>query len=174
MTTNPLKAGGKGLTLPQSDKKKTSSTVARSSPATRLSPTMTSGLPMNQVDLIAATLNEFSSRVSQIIEITSTLAQFQSIVERLHGLPQVSGLWSVKEVAMGDTEENSLVRTNDRDIPIPEGSVMASDYLEHIFGENNYPLPSLDDVTTREKTEVYKYCCVVTLIGFLIPGWTYS
>ena len=102
------------------------------------------GVSLHQVDQITASLREFGSRVSQVTEIASTLAQFHSLTGQLRGLPRVSGLWAVEPPLIVVAGETSLDVANERVAPIPEGSVSASDYLEQVFGKNEYPLLPLE------------------------------
>ena len=140
------------LTVPGSDK------LALSSSGVGSSGSPVTGVALQNVDQITASLREMASRISQVMEVVSTLAQFRSAVDGLRGLPRVSGLWECSSVG-GQT---SLVEDNERDIPIPEGSVKASDYLEQVFGRNDYPLPPPpDDKNERDvqgKYMVNKKC----------------
>ena len=148
--TKLLRARGKGATVPHSDKK---TSITSASPAS-LSSSVSAGLGLHQVEVIAASLNELGSRVSQVMEMASTLAQFQTLVGSLRGLPQTPGLWAAIEEAVTG---NSLMGANDRDLPIPEGSVRAEEYLEQVFGGKDYPLPPLEE---KEKMEVTMRWCV--------------
>ena len=154
--TNPLVSSNRGgsgtrkgrgrLTVPALDK--------RNLPSFPGSGTLSvSGVGLQQADIIAANMNEFSSRVMQVIEIVSTLAQFRTLVGNIRGLPRVPGLLdqdSVAPVPVSTDDDGS----NERGIPIPEGSVRASDYLERVFGRREYPLPPLGETGREEKTEV--------------------
>ena len=102
------------------------------------------GVSLHQVDQITASLREFGSRISQVTEIASTLAQFHSLTHQLRGLPRVSGLWAVEPPLIVVAGETSFDGANKRVTPIPEGSVTASDYLEQVFGKNEYPLLPLE------------------------------
>jgi hypothetical protein len=128
-------------------------------PGGAASPGVVTGVALTHVDQITTCLRELNCRVSQVMEIVSTLAQFQSIVASLRGLPRVSGLWESDPPFV----KTSLEGDNDRDIPVPEGSVNASDYLEQVFARNEYPLPPLKSEETAEKPEIAKE--VSTIIG---------
>lgn len=82
--------------------------------------------------------------MSQVLEIASTLTQFQTLVTSLRALPRVSGLWA-PDPPLVSNDNDSLDGANERGIPIPEGSVKASDYLEQVFGRNEYPLSPLNN-----------------------------
>ena len=121
-------------------------------PGGAASPGIVTGVALTHVDQITTCLGEMNCRVSQVMEIVSTLAQFQSIVGSLRGLPRASGLWESDPPFV----KTSLEGDNDRDIPVPEGSVNASDYLEQVFARNEYPLPPLKSEETVEKPEIAK------------------
>ena len=136
-TSSTSDGGGRrgGLTVPGFEKKTTSSSLGSGSMSF-------SGVGLQQVELIAANMNELSSRVEQVIELASTLAQFGTVAESVRGLPRVEGLW-VPAPAVVKSEEREVLA----------GTVRVSDYLEHVFGRREYPLPPPRD-EEREKEEV--------------------
>ena len=149
--TNPLSGGGNrkgnGLTVPVEKRNTISATLASPGSVS----TCPSGVGLHNVDIIAASMNELSSRVSQVMEIVSTLSQFRKLVGNLRGLPRVSGLWP-KESELTATDVGLLEDTNEGVAPIA-GSVRTSDYVEHVFGPKEYPLPPLNEQEEEGKAE---------------------
>ena len=130
--TNPLVGGKKkGSELTTDKKMSTSSAFASQSNTSAC----ISGVTLHNVDQIAASVDEMSSRLTQVVDVVSTLSTFHNLVGGIRGLPRVSGLW----VAATSTAESSLGDANKREVPI-EGSVTTSDYLEQMFGPKTYPL----------------------------------
>lgn len=130
--TKPLLGGGKRKGSESTTEKKmsTSSTSASRSNTSAC----ISGVALHNVDQIAASMDEMSSRVTKIIDIVSTLSAFHNLVGNMRGLPRISGLWVATSTA-----KDSLGDANEREVPI-EGSVTTSDYLEQLFGQKGYPL----------------------------------
>ena len=71
-------------------------------------PATPSGASLQDVDKITAGLNDFSVRVSKVLEIVSTLSQFRQLQGGIEGLPRIAGLWD-----LGGTEDGE--ETTDED-----------------------------------------------------------
>ena len=147
-----------GLPLPGSDKTTTSSVHSSGAGVSG------GGVSLQRIDQITGGLRELGSRVSQVLEIVSTLTQFQTLVTSLRGLPRVSGLWAPDPPLIAN-DDDSLDGVNERGIPIPEGSVKASDYLEQVFGRNEYPLSPLNNrqeiLTVKKWSYVRTYTALI-------------
>ena len=122
-----------------------------------VSATYSSGVSLHNVDVIAASVNDMSSRVTQVLEIVATLTQFHQLVGNLKGLPRVSGLWVAVTVEAG-TEVGLLEEAKRRGAPLAVGSVTTSDYVEQVFGQKDYPLPPLKE---EGKPQVVCVCVCV-------------
>lgn len=145
------------LPLPGSDKTTTSSVHSSGAGVSG------GGVSLQRIDQMTGGLRELGSRVSQVLEIVSTLTQFQTLVTSLRGLPRVSGLWA-PDPPLISNDDDSLDGANERDIPIPEGSVKASDYLEQVFGRNEYPLSPLNnrqEIMTVIKMVIRTYTALI-------------
>ena len=70
------------------------------------------GIPLQNVDRITSQMNDFGGRVLRVLEIVSTLAQFEQMnVERkLESLPRISGLWNLNIPQDEDGEGESSSR----------------------------------------------------------------
>ena len=145
------RSGSKTLTVPGSGLPAISPfALSGGSDSTAATPT---GVGLHEVAGITAGLKELSFRVTQVMEMVSSLFQFRSLTGNLRGLPRVSGLWTADPPLVVLSSQGSLEGTNERGDPIPEGSVRASDYLEQVFGRRDYPLPSLENEGREKETE---------------------
>ncbi len=72
-----------------------------------------SGIALQSVDKITSGLNEFSLRVSKVLEIISTLAQFRQLQGSIGGLPRVTGLWEGREGSVDEEEGSSAALPGD-------------------------------------------------------------
>lgn len=69
-------------------------------------PHSTSGIILQNVDRIAVGLNDFGARVSKLLEIISTLAQFKELQDSLNGLPRIAGLWNLRNLECTNVDED--------------------------------------------------------------------
>ena len=81
-----------------------------------------SGIALQNVDKITAGLSDFSQRVSKVLEIISTLSQFQQLQGNVRGLPRISGLWDVDEVVGEERgEDGGGDGGGDESLPVGSG-----------------------------------------------------
>lgn len=68
-----------------------------------------SGIPLQNSDKIMSGMNDFISRVSNILELVSTLGQFTrlNLEQRINGLPRFSGLWTLEFFEGSEGKEGS-------------------------------------------------------------------
>ena len=73
------------------------------------------GVSLGDVDQITSELGDFSLRVSKVLDVISTLAQFRqlNLHGKLEGLPRVAGLW---ELSLPGGEDYSETETQGRSI----------------------------------------------------------
>lgn len=81
-----------------------------------------SGIALQSVNKIMAGLDDFSLRVSKVLEIISTLSQFRQLQSDVRGLPRIAKLWDMDR--MGEESES------DRgDELLSEGSIVQVESL---------------------------------------------
>ena len=107
------------------------------------------GGSLQNVDQISAKIDDFSTRVTQVVDVVATLTQFHQLLTKLRGLPRVTGLWT-----MANAEgTGSLEMDNEGDIPVA-GAIVVSNYVEQVFSQKGYPLPPpVEVVITCEEEE---------------------
>ena len=64
-------------------------------------PTPPCGIALQSVNKITAGLDDFSLRVSKVLEIVSTLSQFRQLQSDVRGLPRIAKLWDVDGMGEG-------------------------------------------------------------------------
>ena len=80
------------------------------------------GISLSDIDQITRELTDFSIRVSKVLDIISTLAQFQQLNmhRKLEGLPRVASLWELSLPESYDEQSASGSQTRSIDTTSPD------------------------------------------------------
>jgi hypothetical protein len=95
--------------------------LSGASSATKSSSTP-AGIALSDIDQITRELTDFSVRVSKVLDIISTLAQFRQLNmhKKLEGLPRVAGLWELSLPESYDEQSASGSQTRSVDTTTPD------------------------------------------------------
>ena len=113
---NSRNSVSRGLTLRQTSESGNSSKTSSAAP--------TVGGAVLNVDQVTNELGDFSTRVSNVLDIITTLSQFGqlSLHGKLEGLPRVGGIWELsvmtdEQYSTGSASEGRSVATSKRESP---------------------------------------------------------
>ena len=88
------------------------------------------GIALSDIDQITRELTDFSIRVSKVLDIISTIAQFRQLNmhRKLEGLPRVAGLWELSLPESYDEQSASGSQTKSIDTTSPDVQVIGPEH----------------------------------------------
>ena len=88
------------------------------------------GIALSDIDQITRELTDFSIRVSKVLDIISTIAQFRKLNmhRKLEGLPRVAGLWELSLPESYDEQSASGSQTRSIDTTSPDVQVTGPEH----------------------------------------------